>query len=372
MVSAAGLAAGATWAMIGRMPRRAAVLTLAAAALGVVAAPAGAVVGGTPARPSASPWFAELPFCGGALIAPDRVATAAHCVAGLPLRDLPRITFGSGAARAARAIAVHPRFVRRALERTDNRRAPADDIALVLLDAPVTGVTPLSLRAAAPARGRRGLLLGGGQKRVPRTNAAANYERLRKTTLTVISDGACGAFYRRRGGAALRSALRPGSMLCATDPDGRVPFRSACTGDSGGPLVVGSTLAGIVSWGLRCGGDHDPTVFTDPAAHRAFLTAPSPAVAPVSSSEPAVLSGEARVGATLSCASPPWLTQPTRITYSFDSYRFGQGRRTRQQGPLPTYVVGPGDEARSISCVATGETPGGYEATRPSAPLRIA
>ena len=91
-------------------------------------------------------------------------------------------------------------------------------------------------------------------------------------------------------------------MLCATDPDGRAPFRSACTGDSGGPLVAGSALAGIVSWGLRCGGDHDPTVFTDPAAYRAFLTSAQPALAPVSSDAPAVISGTAKVGATLTCA----------------------------------------------------------------------
>jgi hypothetical protein len=362
--------------MIGGMSRRAGLtlataLTVVTTALGLAATPAGAVVGGTPARPSASPWLAELPFCGGALIAPDRVATAAHCVAGLPLRDLPRVTFGSGATRGALAIAVHPRYVRRALDQTDNRQAPADDVALVLLDAPVTDVAPLTLRAAAPARGRRGLLLGGGQKRVPRANAAANYERLRKATLTVISDGACGDFYRRHGGPALRSALRPRTMLCATDPDGRAPFRSACTGDSGGPLVVGSTLAGIVSWGLRCGGDRDPTVFTDPTAHRAFLTAPTPAVAPVSSGEPAVLSGDARVGAALICSSPPWVTQPARIMYAFDSYRFRQGRRTRQRGPSPTYVVGTGDSDRSISCVATGESAGGFETTRPSQPLRV-
>src|SRR5687767_10066634 len=104
-------------------------------------------------------------------------------------------------------------------------------------------------------------------------------------------------------------------MLCATDPDGRRPFRSACTGDSGGPLVVGSTLAGIVSWGLRCGGERDPTVFTDPAAYRDFLTAATPAVAPVSSGEAASLTGEASVGATLTCSSPPWVTQPVGITY---------------------------------------------------------
>ena len=59
--------------------------------------PASAIVGGTRAKPSAYPWFAELPFCGGALIAPDRIATAAHCVAGLPLRDVGEIRLGNGA-----------------------------------------------------------------------------------------------------------------------------------------------------------------------------------------------------------------------------------------------------------------------------------
>jgi len=234
-------------------------------------------------------------------------------------------------------------------------------------------VRPLSLRAGPPRAGTRALLLGGGQKRVPAepVRAAANYESLRRTRLSVISDAACRAFYRRHGGVAYRSALHPATMLCATDPDGRRPFRSACSGDSGGPLVVGSTLAGIVSWGLRCGGDLDPTVFTDPSAHRAFLTSAAPVLGPVGSGDPAVLTGEPRVGATLTCATPRWLRQPDRITYSFDSYRFGRGRITRESGASTTYVVRSADGGRLVSCVATGSNAGGFETSRPSAALRI-
>jgi secreted trypsin-like serine protease len=336
------------------------------------AAPAPAVVGGTAAEPSASPWHAELPFCGGALIAPDRVATAAHCVAGLPLRDIDEVRLGSGAVRRASGISIHPDYLRRALVGSANRDAPADDIAIVMLDAPVDGVRPLSLRSRAPRSRTRAVLLGGGQKDVPGRRAqAANYEPLRRATLAVISDAACSAFYRRHGGQRYRSALRPRTMLCATDPDGRTPFRSACTGDSGGPLVVGATLAGIVSWGLRCGGDHDPTVFTDPAAYRGFLTAPAPLLAPVSSGTPALITGEAKVGARLTCQSPPWIRQPDRITFSFDSYRFNRGRITRQQSASNTYTVRPDDAGQFVSCLVTGSNAGGYETTEPSEPMRV-
>ena len=50
-----------------------------------------AVIGGKSIRRASAPWFAQVGICGGTLIAPDRVATAAHCVDPIDLADFETV-----------------------------------------------------------------------------------------------------------------------------------------------------------------------------------------------------------------------------------------------------------------------------------------
>ena len=72
------------------------------------------------------------------------------------------------------------------------------------------------------------------------------------------------------------------------------------------------------------------------------------------------MTGEARVGAELTCVPPAtWAFPPDRVVFGFVTTRFGAGSSTVQAGDDPTYVVREDDAGRLISCAATGVTAGG-------------
>jgi secreted trypsin-like serine protease len=127
------------------MRRTIAVLAVLGACVG--AAPAGAVIGGDPVAPETVPWFADVGACGGTLVAPNRVVTAAHCVAhrSLGANELEFVVVAGEAHHAAR-FAMHPGW------RHANGDNYLDDVAIVELVEPVTSVAPATLGVRTAAR----------------------------------------------------------------------------------------------------------------------------------------------------------------------------------------------------------------------------
>ncbi|XP_056366809.1 kallikrein-14-like, partial [Oenanthe melanoleuca] len=195
------------------------------------------IIGGYPCVPRSQPWQALLfgPLrCGGVLLRPQWVLTAAHCNRrGLRVRlgedDLSRREGTEQDRRVVLAVS-HPRFDPVTLD---------SDLALLKLDRPVAtgpGVRPLALPRACGQPGASCLLSGWGTVTTPQVTLPS---RLICAYVQLLSEAECRRAYPQR--------ITP-SMLCAGVSDRRV---DSCQGDSGGPLSCNGTLQGIVSWGLQ-------------------------------------------------------------------------------------------------------------------------
>ncbi|MEW1550026.1 S1 family peptidase [Streptomyces tsukubensis] len=234
------------------------------------------VVGGFPVRVSETPWVVALAsrdrfggtragqFCGGVVIAPTKVMTAAHCLSRTVLggevgqvRDL-RVIAGRTELTASdgQEIAVSESWVSPAY----NPRTNSSDLAVLTLaealpDSRVIRVAAEGDEAYVP--GTAATVFGWGDTEGNGSYATA----LRAADVTVLADRNCQTAYP--GG--LGGRYDASTMLCAGDPRGG---HDACQGDSGGPLVARGKLIGLVSWGSGCGRADSPGVYTRVSAVR--------------------------------------------------------------------------------------------------------
>ena len=322
-----------------------------------------AVIGGKIIRRSSAPWFVEVGICGGTLIAPDRVATAAHCTDPIDLGDFETVRVGSEIRRGVR-VALPSTW------REQRSGFAADDVAIVQLDRPVTRTRPVPLMEADDRLPARLHILGVGQTQVDGPTGATP---LRQATLRIVRDADCERRWKRSR-AKLRNRFRGVSEVCAIDADGREPLDSVCNGDSGGPIIAGTlkrpVLVGIISWAGKCGADGLPTVGEETAHYRDFLTAQEPAWAPVPDGPTrATLSG-----GTLTCELPAWSVAPEQVqvrwqrrTRGADGYDFVTVSREA------TYATTDKDRGKLLSCQALGSNAGGRTLTPfgPDSSIRV-
>jgi len=219
------------------------------------------IVGGEEAVPHSIPWQVSLRrksdnfhFCGGSLLDPTTVITAAHCTEIWSSPNEVMVVAGEhsqknddGTEQTADVaqLIVHENYgVGHAYE---------NDIALWLLSTPfemndaVQGVTLPQFQQESVGSCN---VSGWG------TLTAGGYtpDVLMVVSVPIVGEGTCKIEYPFQIAE---------SMICAGETG-----KDSCQGDSGGPMVCYNAdgsgyLGGIVSWGIGCGGLFHPGVYTE-------------------------------------------------------------------------------------------------------------
>ena len=216
----------------------------------------GRIVGGSFVPAGTYPWLATLRydtsyFCGGSLITPEYVLTAAHCIddglldeviiGALKLRSSTNGGQAMPHYRAVMSATLHPDFDASSVD---------NDFALIRLKRRVD-VEPVTIDQTNSSEtyvdGKANLwTIGFGTT----SSGGEKSTRLKHVELKYVSTSNCNTPYN---GAILAS------MMCAADPG-----EDSCQGDSGGPLYDSdsNTLVGVVSWGHGCAHPDYPGVYS--------------------------------------------------------------------------------------------------------------